>query len=140
MSIRNDILKQLKTDLSKISTSRDYNTDPTEVRRGSYINEDFSIVPAISFRCYDDRKKNLFGRTGIRWLHVYVYGYADTDGLENTDDIYELADDVEDFLYSTDWTYTDDTEVGDMIVIEGGIQDPHSTFQLEVRIKYDFTI
>ena len=139
MSIRNTILKALKSDLTKIQTSRDYNSDPVEIRRGIHLWEDFTMKPAISFWCYNDEKLNEFGGTGIRYLNVYMYGYTDTDGLEDVDNIHNLADDVEDFLHSsTDWTYKKDTEVGDMVIYEGGVQDPASMFQLEIRIKYDF--
>jgi hypothetical protein len=134
MSVRNNILKQLKTDLSKIKTSRDYLTDPAEVRRGIHMWEDFTIKPAISFWCYKDQK---FEGT-IRELFIYVYMYTDTDGLEDVDNIHNLADDVESFLYSSDHTYTDSTEVGDVVIYEGGIQDMASMAQLEITIKYSY--
>lgn len=135
MSQRNIILNQLKTDMkNKISTANGYSTTPAEIRRGIHMFDDFSLKPAISFWNYRDEKYE----ATIRQLYIYVYMYTDTDGLGDVDSIYDLADDVETFLYSTDHTNTNGTEVGDITIYEGGTSDPACLAQLEITIKYSY--
>lgn len=140
MSERNTILNQLKTDMQDyLKSAMGYSSDPRKIIRGVRIFEDVEAKPAISFWCYNDEREEAFSNTAYRFLHIYVYGFCDTDGYgDNVDDIHNLLGDVEYFLYN-DFTYRDDTDVGDAIVYEGGVSDPCLEFRLEIRIRYQNT-
>jgi hypothetical protein len=130
MTVRNTILNTLKSEMEDyIKTSRGYNTDPVKVIRGVIIFEDVEQKPALSFWCFNEEN---------RFLHIYIYGFCDTDGYGDVDEIHKLLGDLEYFLYN-DFTYTDDTDIGDSIVYEGGVSDPVSEFRLEIRIRYKNT-
>ena len=140
MSNRNTILIALKSDMEKyIKSSREYKMDPVEVTRGIRMFEDIEMKPAICFWCYRDESTGQFAGNDRRFLYVYIYGYCDTDGYGDVDDIHNLASDVEYFLFN-DFSYTDDTLVGDFTIYEGGIRDPASFFELDIKIKYSNTI
>lgn len=138
MSTRNDILNQLKTDLkTKITVANGYKIDVVDVRRGIYLPEDIPDRPAIAFWCYADNvQEHLMDRKQLRNLLVYVYGYTRMDGADGVDSIHELAEAVDIFLFSYDWSYGSSTLVGNMTIYEGGVQDPESIFELELEIKY----
>lgn len=138
MSIRNTILKQLKTDLEDtITAANGYEMDVAEVRRGIYTSEDIPDKPALAFWCYGDNVlEHLMDRKQLRVLLVHLYGFTTTDGAGDVDQIHELAEAVDTFLFSSDWTYSSSTLVGDMVIYEGGTQDPESVFSLELEIKY----
>ena len=138
--MRNTILNKLKTDMEDyIKSSRGYETDPVEVIRGIQMFEDISMKPAICFWCFRDESEGQFAGNDRRILYIYIYGYADTDGYGDVDDVYDLASDVEYFLHN-DFTYENDTFVGNITIYEGGAQDPASMFELEIKIKYKQTI
>lgn len=139
MSQRNTILTALKSDMEDyIKSSRGYEMDPVEITRGIQMFEDIEMKPSICFWCYRDETDGQFASRDDRWLHIYIYGYCDTDGYGDVDDIHNLASDVEYFLYN-DFSYTDDTFVGDFTIYEGGTQDPASMFELDIKIKYSNT-
>ena len=140
MSNRNTILNKLKTDMEDyIKSSRGYHMDPVEVTRGIQMFEDIEMKPAICFWCYRDESTGQFSGGDRRFLYVYIYGYCDTDGYGDVDDIHDLASDVEYFLFN-DFTYENDTLVGDFTIYEGGAQDTASFFELDIKIKYSNTI
>lgn len=129
MSTRNDILNTLKTELETI-------TSVVEVIRGIQIFENIVSKPAICFWCWQDElADHTHGTAQFRYLNIYLYGYCDTDGLGNVDDIHELCDDVETFLYNS-FTYKSKTYIGDIVIYEGGVTDPASIFEMELKIQY----
>ena len=139
MSKRNDILNTLKEEMEDyIKSSRGYKSDLVEVVRGIQMFEDIEMKPVVAFWCYRDESTGQFAGRDDRFLYVYIYGYCDTDGYGDVDDIHNLAADVEYFLYN-DFSYTDDTFVGDFTIYEGGVQDPASMFELDIKIKYSNT-
>lgn len=150
MSDRNTVLKQLKDDLKEYITSsrtssggRRYKTSPVEIKRGIHGSNDFTYKPVLCFTCYKDEVENEFGTYGTRWLYIYLYGYDDVSRYRDDDDAYDaihdLAQDVEEFLYN-DFTYSEDVMVGDFICYEAGTNLPVTFFEVELRIKYDYSI
>jgi hypothetical protein len=138
MTERLDIANQILTDLKdKIKVSRGYKTQPAKVVRGFYKWTDFILKPAIGFSMAGDIP-DTESESGvvIRWFRVFFYGYASTDGAGKTDAIYDLLQDVEDFLMSADFTYYGNTEIGDIDIREGGVSDEINFFLMETRIAY----
>jgi len=138
MADRNTIIKQFGIDLvDSVKSSRDYETDPAEVKLGIVSFDYFNQRPAIGYWMFMDTKDDEYlDDNRHRMLNFIVYGYANTDGLDDFDPIYELADDVEKFLMSSDWTYTDDTLLGDIVVTVGGIDNQRSMFDLVFQVQY----
>ena len=134
---RNIILKALKTDLEeKLHSSNGYKTDPVNITRGAMIFEDVVEKPALCFYVFNDEKEEAFSSVSYRFLHVYILGFYDTDGYgDNSDDLHNLLDDVEYFIYN-DFTYGNDTDVGDTLFFEGGVSEPCLEFRLNIRIRY----
>lgn len=135
---RNTIIKQLKTDIEdSIKCSRGYDTDPVEVKLGVVNFDQFAQRPAIGYWMFSDTKdEEYLDDNRYRILNFIIYGYSESDGLGNFDSIYELANDVEKFLYSTDWTYTDDTLIGDIVVTVGGVDNERCMFDLVIQVQY----
>ena len=136
----NEIIAALKTDMEAyIKSSLGYNTDPL-IKYGIYPYTEVELTPPTV--CYSDIGIELiegFGDMGHAWLNILVYGYSDSDGIDNTNTIRNLASDVLHFIY-IDFSYTDGTEIVSNVDIFGsGATQPASLFTLEIRVKYDFT-
>ena len=143
-STRQTIFNQLKTDIiNNISILNGYNADIVEVINGIVDFDYFTVRPALGFHCWLDEidpDKNRGGnrKAGlIRWLHIYLYGYVDV-ALDNYDPVYDLADDIETFLHSTDWTYAEYTklEEGLSIEIPPGTDNNRAMVEVMIKIAY----
>lgn len=140
MANRKDILTQLKIDLQDHLHSPDYKSDPKEIVHGIVSFDGVISRPVIAyFMPGDEVTEEYFENTRQRQMTVIIYGYADTS-LNNFDPIYDLAEDIEKFLYSEHWTYTDRTLLGTIVIDTGGIENEKSAFDMEVRIIYDQTL
>jgi hypothetical protein len=136
MANRKEILTQLKEDLSKIQSSRGYLTDPTEIAHGITSFDFFNQRPAISFvMIADEKDEEYYDDNRLRNMSVYLYAFADIS-LNNYDPIYDLAEDIETFLYSQDWSYTDQTLLGDVIITPGGVDNMRCMADTIIVIKY----
>ena len=139
MTERLTILNQIEEDLNdKLKVTNGYNFTPAAIKRGLFKWTDFPSKPAVCFTLVGDEplEEELYGE-GARWLMFFFYGYHVTDGMGVSDNIQNLAQDCEDFLASTDNTYVNDTMIGNMEVLEGGVSSPLNSFIIEVRILYD---
>lgn len=150
MSNRNDILKQLKEDIlihidpsNTSAGGRRYLTHPVEVRRGVYGSGDFNYKPVICFTLIRDEEVNEFGGDGLRKLHIYMYGYVDTKTYKSDDDAYNdvhnLVDDIEEFLYN-DFTYSNDTQIGEIVIHEAGVKYNLAWYEMTLTITYSYII
>ncbi len=135
---RSVIIKQFATDvIANIKSSRGYETDPIEAKLGILSFDYFVQRPAIGYWMFMDTKDDEYlDDDRHRMLNFVIYGYADTNGLDDFDPIYELANDVEKFLYSTDWTYNQDTLLGDIVVTVGGTDNQRCMFDLVMQVQY----
>jgi len=135
---RSVIIKQLETDMvDSIKSSRGYNSDLVEVKLGIVSFDYFAQRPSVGYWMFMDTKDDEYlDNDRHRMLNFIIYGYADTDGLDGYDPIYELADDVEKFLMSTDWTYTQDSLLGDIVVTVGGTDNQRCMFDLVFQVQY----
>lgn len=140
MTTRKEVLTQLKIDLETYLKTPKYNSDPLEITHGIVSFDQVISRPAIGyFMPGDEITEEYYDNNRQRSMTVVIYGYADTH-INNFDNIYNLAEDVETFLYSSDWTYTDRTLLGNIVIDTGGIENEKSMFDLEIRIIYDQTL
>ena len=137
MANRKQILDQLKVDLAVIdSTHPSYVSDVREIIHGIVSFDQVTVRPAVAyFMTSDEVVEEHLDDNRYRRMMVTVYGYADTE-LYNFDAIYDLAHDVEKFFYSTDWTYTNNTLLGDIEIMNGGGDNTRSLFIMEIVIQY----
>lgn len=139
MTQRRTILDQIKTDIEdKWQANRGYNYTPIAVKRGNHKWNDFDVKPVICYSMFrDENDEDSEHGALVRWINLYIYGYADTDGNGNTDVIHDLAEDCENFLNSTDFTYTNNTLIGDTEIFEGGLSNPINSFLITIKVMYE---
>jgi len=135
---RSVIIKQLGSDMrDSVKSSRGYESDLVEVKLGIQSFDYFAMRPAIGYWMFMDTKdEEYLDDNRYRMLNFIIYGYTDTDGLDEFDSIYQLADDVEKFLMSDDWTYTHSSLLGDITVTVGGTDNQRCMFDLVVQVQY----
>jgi hypothetical protein len=138
MATRMSIINQLKTDLEdKVKSVRGYTHDLFEVNLGIYNFDYYSAYPAVAYWAYSDEKdEEYLDDNRHRLLNFLIYGYHDTDGLNDFDKIYELADDIEKFLMSTDWTHSNCTIIDETVITVGGVDNQRCMFDLRFSVQY----
>jgi hypothetical protein len=136
MTTRLDISNQIETDLKdKVQSSRGYNFTPSEIKRGLHRFNDFSLKPAVGFSLINDIPE---GSGEARKLTYVFYGYTDTSDWANSDDIYKLLADIEDFILSEeDNTFFKCAYIQEINVVEGGISQPLNSFEMYVEFTFD---
>lgn len=139
ITTRKTILNDLKDELEiNLNQTSGYDTTVLEVKSGIYLFEDFQMRPAISFWGYQDKViEYLMGHNKIRKLYIYLYCFSDTDGITNTDNIYKLINDVEVFLASDQFTYSNEVTIDQTTIYPGGVQDQSSIGLIEFNINYN---
>lgn len=134
------IVDKLKEDLEKKFNVANSYSKVEEVKSGIFLWDDFLLKPAISFWAYKDMvEEYLMGRNRIMLLHFYLYCYLENDGVGGVGDIYEFSENVEKFLQSSNFTYSDDVIIGDSVIYTGGSQDRASICQIEFQVRYNKT-
>lgn len=140
MTERLVICDQIESDLRNNLTSENgYEHTPVEIKRGIHKWDDFIVKPVVCFTLITDvpDEDNLDG-FDARWIGFMFYIYSQTDGAGNTDQIFEMLEDLENFLQNeTDFTYSKQTLISDIEVKEGGSSDPINTAILAARIIYE---
>ena len=136
---RKTIIDTFKQDLQDhLNVQSGYENNIAEVRSGIYLYEDFSIKPAISIWAYKDVvEEYMMGKNKIRNLLIYIYCFAPTDGITDTNNIYSLVEDIENFLESEHFTYNPDVIIGDSTIYPGGTQDQAGIGMMEITINYN---
>lgn len=138
MATRKEILAAIKTDIEDhVDPANGYNYQPFEVIHGIVSFDDFAQKPSVGyFMVSDEKNTDYAGREdAARIMTIYVYMYADTS-LGNLDPIYDFCADIEKFFYSTDWTYTDQTLLGDINIIVGGVSNDKAMGDLIIQVHY----
>ena len=137
----NTILDQLEEDLkTKIDPTGDFSTKPT-VFKGVFNQTDVEgKMPAICFSCYGEELDVMMANEIHTYLNIRMYGFTGTDGYNDNANIRMLCHDVLYFLYSDEWTYTDQTDVNPNIeYYEGGPSRPVSMFMFDIKVRNDAT-
>jgi len=139
MTNRLTILDQIEADLNNSLTSeKDYQHTPVEIKRGIHKWDDFLVKPVVCFTLTADLPDddNQYGEDA-RWLTIMFYIYSQTDGGGSTNQIHEMVDDLETFIQSDHFTYSDQTLILDIEVLEGGTSSPINTAIMQTRIIYE---
>lgn len=138
----NTILDALESDLQdKMDASRDYSTTPV-IKHGYYTLRDLNPnLPAVCFLCYSEELDEAMAGNIVSYIHIRIYGFAVSDGIDSKDDIKELAHDVLYFLFSDDWSYADDTWITSNIsYLEASPPTkPVGEFVFDIKIKSETT-
>jgi hypothetical protein len=135
---RLDILEAIKANIQdKLTSANGYKHTPVEVRRGNYNWMDFSVKPVVCFTIYEDdvEEEDTFGIESIRKLGLAFYIYAD-DNTREQKLIHELTDDLQNFLHSDDFLYSNNLLIGKISIKEGSTTDPMNASMLEAVIRY----
>ncbi len=139
----NTILDTLKEDFKKYikPSVSPYKTSVAEVKRGIYTFTDIVNKPAICFAMDEDlTEDDTFASVGtdqIRFLHIYVYCFIDTDDKNDYTNLHQFIEDIKYFL-KNDFTYKSNTYIGDLIdVIEGGAAANCGYFNLKIKIIHE---
>lgn len=146
MDARNTLLYQLQKDIKdNLTKVNGYGHTPNEVKRGIYSWNDMEKhMPAILFtfineKPYESPKYQMtYDDVDTKAIKVMFYGYAKTDGYGKSDLIFQMAQDLSNFLTSDDYTLFEDVIINDLEVKEGGISDPVNSFIMDVDLIYNY--
>ena len=140
MTDRLTVLEQIETDVrNNLTSGNDYNHTPAEVKRGIHAWADFIVKPVVCFTMVADSPadEQAYGED-TRWMTLMFYIYSQTDGKGGTDQIFEMMEDLENFLQNTThFTYSNQTLIGDIEVKEGGSSDPINTAIITIQVLYE---
>ena len=141
MATRKTIIDQIKTDVENtVKSANGYNSDTVEVRIGVYDPSEFTQLPSIGFWIVEDEIiDDMMDDSILRKLNMICYMYADSDGYNSYEVLYKLFDDIEKFLYSTDWTYNSGTQLGRLIISYGGVDEQIGMGVLNFQVTYEQT-
>lgn len=140
---RKNIMQQIKEDLEdNLTTAQGYSVQPVVIKQGIHMWSDFEgQMPSLHFTMtsdepYEDEYPSTYSSEGPRVISIIFYGYAENDGEENSETIYQMAEDIESFLLSSHFTHADNTLLSKLELKESGVNDSVMAFNLEVRIIY----
>lgn len=138
MSDRDDILKELKDELKEKINSVDsnYSSDIAQVERGYFGWNKIVNKPFINFTLQEDVVEDyLQGGDKLRLMDIMLNGWMNNDGINDYTNIHTLVNDLE-YFFQYDFTHMNNTHVGTIRLIEGGISAPYSYFQMDLKIRY----
>lgn len=137
MPTRLNIIDAVKNDLqNKFNTANGYIDITKDVIVGIPDSNKFPQRPCLGIWPFNDSitQENI-GGDRERQLHFVIYGYTDKE-----DDIHALSEAVERFLYSTDFTYSNDIMLDEegVTFTTGGVTGivGLSMFDFRFRIYY----
>ena len=138
MSDRNDILEALKTELKEIQPGdANYTSSIAEVKRGYYGWSDAVNKPMVCIVLLtDDVEEETFSSGQIRRMHTLVYGFMDSDHINNYDKVHALVRDIEYWL-KNDFSHANNTYVKKISIVEGGVSAPYSYFEIAIEVVYN---
>jgi hypothetical protein len=137
MGYRLDIINNIKSDFeNNLTIENNYNVEPAQVIIGIPRPETINQYPTLCIYLINDVivQETLDG-SRERVANIIIIGYTN-----NVEDIYKLSEDVEKFLYSTDFTYGNNTmlsETGSTFSIGGSTEATGvNMFDLQFEINY----
>jgi len=142
MNNRNTILNTIKDDLKKyLTVANGFSFTPHAVKRGVYAYNDLQTrLPSLCFTFTqevpyeDDTYPKTYDDVDIKAMSIMFYGYAKANDAIDSDKIYDMVADLETFLQSSDFTYTEDLKINSIEVKEAGPSDTVLSFIMDVLI------
>lgn len=137
-STRNNIMQELKEELmEKINpVDENYSSFIGEVKIGYHSWNDAINKPSMAFTLQEDTvEEYLQGGSKLRLLDILLYCFMNNDGVNDYTNIHTLVRDLE-YFFQYDFTHMNNTHVGTIRLIEGGISAPYSYFQMDIKIRY----
>lgn len=135
---RKTIIEQIKIDVdNKLNSGEGYQSDLMGFRVGVFDATEFDLLPSAGLWLLEDLlEEDLMDETTFRRLNLIIYAYVDSDGLDSYTSMYNLIDDFEKFLYSSDSTYYENTFLGNVVITYGGTNEQIGMFVLNFSILY----
>jgi len=133
-SVEDTILIALKTALLTILTANGYATDIAMVTEEPALISDIPDKPALAFWSDSRVRKNFAYSTSESELHIWIWGYVETQEGVYTK-VRELMADVEKVLDS--WTYDEFTDLKNTTKYFGGL-NLISLFEMELVVSYRY--
>jgi len=142
MNNRNTILNTIQDELKKyITVANGFSCTPHTVRRGVYAFNDlqkrlpsvcFTFTQEVPFE--DETYPMTYDDTDIKAMSIMFYGYAKANDASDSDKIYDMVNDLEVFLQSTDFSYNEDLKINSIEIKEAGPSDKVLSFIIDVSI------
>jgi hypothetical protein len=135
---RTEFINQFKTDVeAKISTANGYQTDIVNIKFGyvSFAN----MEPRPGFWYWvnrDEATEDMMDNEFYRILTFRVVGYTDDEDTTDYENVFKFAQDIENFLRSTDWTYATSTRLLGVDFSAGEVDQGHAQFDLTFSVEY----
>jgi hypothetical protein len=138
MAKRIDIIKQFKTDLeAKLNTANGYNTDILMIRLGYASFSTIAPKPGLWYWVsLDTAEEDMMDDQFLRILNFKVVGYTEDEDIINYENILYFAEDIENFIRSTDWTHSTNTRLGNMNFAAGESDQGYAQFDLSFLVYY----
>jgi hypothetical protein len=135
---RKTIMNQLQVDISqKLNPANGYKTALMDIRVGVFDATEFTTLPSAGLWMLDDLIEDDLMDTGIlRRLNLIIYAYIESDGYSGYDATYDLIDDFEKFLYSSDCSYYQNVNLGNVNITYGGTNNQIGMFVVNFSILY----
>jgi len=138
--IINNLISDLRTTLVTGAPHTGYSIKVHEARVGVFDPEKFSSLPSIGiWTVDDDPEDDMMDDSIFRTLNFVVYGYVDANDMNDYTIFYQLIEDIETFLYSSDNRMYQNTILGKLLTDYGGVQEQAATFVYNFLIKYSQT-
>lgn len=139
------ILDTLKSEMKStiISSSPNYNSDISEIQHGDHGIDEVINTPFIGIILLKDEiNKQVFSGVGldqIRILSLHLYGYMNSDGLGNYDEMFTMIEDLS-YFFKYDFSHRMNTKVGKIIPYQNGVSTPYAIFDMYFEVTYEYTI
>lgn len=139
MAKRIEIINQFKTDVEdKISTANGYQTDIITIKFGYSSFTTIEPKPGLWYWVNrDEASDDYMDDEFLRTLQFRVVGYTDDEDVLDYMNIFNFAQDIENFLRSSDWTHYEPTKLLGVDFAAGEGDQGHAQFDLTFSVAYN---
>jgi hypothetical protein len=136
----NLIISALKDEMAnKINTINDgYNTNPQAVLLGMRTATEVKTFPVLCISVDSADYAPYLGGDGTGVVSLTIYGYSQSDGIDNMDTIRDLASDAIHFV-ENDFSYKDATKRTSSIDFYGAGLKGTSSFAFSIDVSFSYS-